>query len=132
MTGVSTHSGCYALRHGCILAKGGVQENVIRTRNPRPGRAEPVRRVAQGTVCLDSFTEPNMFSRTIPCEGPGSAVSATDTGPPEYAMHIYRQIPDLVVALVSDDDKYNSPAKPYLRSEKNPDGLPAWKVSKEG
>lgn len=43
-------------------------------------------------------------------------------------MHIYRQIPDLVVAVVADDQKENSPVKPHLRTAQNPDGLPAWKV----
>ncbi|BEI80322.1 hypothetical protein CcaverHIS002_0108510 [Cutaneotrichosporon cavernicola] len=46
----------------------------------------------------------------------------------EYVDHIHRQIPDLIKVIFADDDDQNSKTLPFMKSEKNPHGIPAWKM----
>lgn len=46
----------------------------------------------------------------------------------EYVEHIYRQIPDLVVAIFLDDDHLSTKIKEHYKTKNRPDGIPAWKV----
>ncbi|KAL1412810.1 hypothetical protein Q8F55_000558 [Vanrija albida] len=45
----------------------------------------------------------------------------------EYAYHLYRQIPDLVVAVIGDTRNGHGDFADFFKTKERPDGIPAWK-----
>jgi len=47
----------------------------------------------------------------------------------DYIWHLYRQIPEQVKVIVGDPEAGGNTYLNFIKSDKRPNGFPAWKVS---
>ncbi|BEI83427.1 hypothetical protein CcaverHIS002_0400310 [Cutaneotrichosporon cavernicola] len=74
------------------------------------------------------YTEAKLRQLTA-CMARGDCHSNAENDDWRYVAHIYRQIPELVKAIIGDDSpgsRYGRP-RDFFRSEARPDGFPTWK-----
>ncbi|WOO77478.1 uncharacterized protein LOC62_01G001057 [Vanrija pseudolonga] len=85
----------------------------------------------EGTWCksMKNSLDRQGYTVLLARDNPATASATTNrtNATPEYAYHIYRQIPDLVVGIIGDTHNGHGNIDRWFKSPERPDGIPAWK-----